>query len=143
MTNCKEEWLQNNRGIITIPNRSILPFPLSICFVCNNYTLNASMFLLFWVIFTFHNSFITSKDARIKCLDCQWCFMHISDCWTTDYARQRTISEPVNINDEKFFVNFLIIVLMIIVYNGNSIDVESRIDLINEFLLKIYLLHTN
>lgn len=70
--------------------------------------------------------------------------MHISDCWRTDYARQRTISEPVNINDEKFFVNFLIIVLMIIVYNGNSIDVESRIDIINEyFFLKIYLLHTN
>lgn len=33
---------------------------------------------------------------------------------------------------------------MIIVYNGNSIDVESRIDLINEyFFLKIYLLHTH
>lgn len=33
---------------------------------------------------------------------------------------------------------------MIIVYNGNSIDVEIRIDIINEyFFLKIYLLHTN
>lgn len=33
---------------------------------------------------------------------------------------------------------------MIIVYNGNSIDVEIRIDIINEyFFLKIYLLYIN
>lgn len=30
---------------------------------------------------------------------------------------------------------------MIIVYNGNSIDVESRIDIINEYFLNLFIVY--